>query len=156
MDSGESGANIVLVIVIGILLVANFYFRKRKTESTPLGMVASIFSELNYNQKLAENFGFHRGGGKFKTVSWKRGHDKIDFLPMELRNELSKIFETTEDFNERIDAARKYGSDSYLAGIDVDKLKGPLAKNKQELQEWLQENMQNPEYAPPRRRGLFG
>ena len=156
MDLGESGGNIVLVIVVAILLMANVYFRKRKTESTPLGMVTNIFSELNYNQQLAENFNFHRGGGKFKTGSWKRSHDKIDFLPMELRNALSKIFEMTEDFNERIDAARKYGSDSYLAGIDVDKLKGPLAKSKQELQEWLRENMQNPEYAPPRRRGLFG
>ena len=155
MDLGESG-NIILVIVIIIMLAANFYFRKRKTESTPLGMVISIFNELNYNQQLAENFSFHRGGGKFRTGSWKRGHDKIDFLPMELRNALSKVFEMTEDFNERIGAAMKFRSDSYLAGIDVDKLKAPLAQSRQELQEWLQENMQNPEYAPPKRRGLFG
>ena len=33
------GTNVILVIVIVIMLGANFYFRKRKAEKTPLGMV---------------------------------------------------------------------------------------------------------------------
>ena len=154
MDLGESG-NVILIILIGVVIVVNIFIRKRRAEKTPLGGVAGILSEVNNNLKLTEAFSFHRGARKFQTGSWKRNKDKIDFLPVELLNTLSKAFEMSEDVNERIDAARKYGSDSYMAAIDVDKLKEPLAKSKQGLQEWLQENMQNPEYAP-KRRGLFG
>ena len=68
---------------------------------------------------------------------------------------LSRTFEMAEEVNERIEAAKKFKSDSYMAGIDVDKLKEPLAKSKQQLREWLEANMQNPEFMP-KRRGLFG
>ena len=60
-----------------------------------------------------------------------------------------------EDVNERIAAAKKYKSDSYMAGIDVEKMKKPLADSEQELQRWLEENMHNPEFMP-KRPGLFG
>ena len=43
-----------------------------------------------------------------------------------------------------------------MAGIDIDKLKEPLTQSKEQLREWVQENMQNPEYMPQKRRGLFG
>ena len=155
MDSGETGVNIIFIAVIVLLMGASIYFRRRKTGKTPLGMVASLFSEVDYNQGITETFGFHWQSGKFKTGSWMMNRDKLDFLPQELLATLSEAFDMAEDFNQRIDAARKYKSDSYMAGIDVDKLKEPLAKSKQELQEWLQENMNNPEYAP-KRRGLFG
>jgi len=156
MDLGDTGINVILVILIVVFLVGNIYFKKRKGDKTPLGMVVSIFSEVNGNQQIIEAFSFHRTSQKFRTGNWERNKDKIDFVPMELRNTLSRAFDMAREFNERIDAARKHGSDSYMAGIDVDKLKAPLAKSKQELQEWLQENMQNPEFAPPKRRGLFG
>ncbi len=155
MDFGESG-NWIVTVVIAILFVANFFFKKRKTESTPLGKAAVIFTELSQNQKLVENFNFHRGVKRFMTVGWQRNKDKVDFLPTELRNSLAKTFEITEEFNSRIDSARKYKSDSYMAGIDVGRLKAPLAQSKEKLQEWLQENMNNPQYMPKRRRGLFG
>jgi hypothetical protein len=43
-----------------------------------------------------------------------------------------------------------------MASIDLSKLKTPLATSKKQLQDWLQENFQNPEYQPKRRRGIFG
>ena len=155
MEISQTTMNIILGIVIVIVLVANVYFRRRKMEKTPLGAVTFMLMELDSNYKLTESFSFHRGIQKFKTGSWNRNKDKVDFLPAELRNTVSKAFEMSEDVNERIDAARKYGSDSYMAGIAVDKLKGPIDKSRQELRAWLQENMDNPEYAT-KRRGLFG
>ena len=155
MDLGETGINILLGILIALLLVANFFFRKRKAEKTPLGSVVSIFTELRHNQKLVETFSFHWKARRFKTASWKRNNAKIDFIPMEIRATLSKAFDMVEDVNQRIDAAKKYKSDSYMAAIDVDKLKVPLAQGAEQLQLWLQENMNNPEYLP-KRRGLFG
>ena len=156
MDLGETGINILLGILIALLLVANFFFRKRKAEKTPLGKAVGIFSELRHNQKLTGTFSFHWGSKKFKTASWKRNNARIDFIPMEIRATLSKAFDMVEDVNQRIDAAKKYKSDSYMAAIDVDKLKVPLARGAEQLQIWLQENVNNPEFLPKRRRGLFG
>jgi hypothetical protein len=42
-----------------------------------------------------------------------------------------------------------------MASIDLSRLKAPLAQSQQQLREWVQENMQNPEYLPKQRRGLF-
>jgi hypothetical protein len=155
MDLGETGSHIIIGIIIFLLLAFNIYIKSRRTVKTPLGQVISILMNVNHNEKLVENFSFHRGAGKLKTSAWKKHKDKVDFLPQELWMTLSQAFEMSDAVNERIDAARKFKSDSYMAGIDVSKLKAPLAESKQRLQEWLQANMQNPEYAP-KRRGLFG
>ena len=155
MDLGETGINIILGILVFVVMIANIFFRKRKTEKTPIGMIASLLSEVKQNQKLVEAFSFHWRHSKFKTGSWMRNKNKIDFLPQELQVTLSKFFDMAEGFNQSIDAAKKHKSDSYMAGIDVDKLKEPLNKSKEELQEWFEENTGNPEYMP-KRRGLFG
>ena len=152
---GETGINIIVGVVILLLLVFNVFFRKGRAEKTPLGRVVSIFSDLSKNEKLVENFSFHRTVKKLRTGSWKRNGNKVEFLPQDLRMMLAQTFEMSEEVNERIEAARKFKSDSYMAGIDVSKLKEPLARSKQRLQYWLQENIQNPEYMP-KRRGLFG
>jgi len=152
---GETSINIILGIIIFLFLIFNVMFRKKRADKTPLGRVVGVFADVSKNEKMVENFGFHRGAGKLKTGSWQRNNGRIDFLPQELRMTLSRTFDMCAEVNERIEAARKFKSDSYMAGIDVSKLKEPLAKSKKGLSEWLQENMQNPEYMP-KRRGLFG
>ena len=153
-------SKMVLDILFGVLiagvLALYIFLRSRNSMGTPLGRAASIMTDLNHNEKLVENFDPHRRAGKFKTGAWRKNRDKVDFLPLELRMALSQVFEMSEEVNERIEAARRFKSDSYMAGIDVSKLKAPLAKSKEQLREWLQENMQNPEYMPQRRRGLCG
>ena len=155
MELSETTINILLGIVIAAVLVGNIYFKRRKMEKSPVGKVTFILIDMDSNYKLAENFSFQKGVRKFKTGSWERNKNKLDFLPMELRDAVAQAFEMSADVNERINAARNYGSNSYLAGIDVGKLKGPIDKGRQDLRVWLQENMDNPEYAPPKRRGLF-
>ena len=153
---GENGTNLfILIPMIVLLLGVNLFFKMRKERKTLLGMVVVLLSAVRHNQKLVENFSFHRRTGKFKTGNWEKNRSKLDFLPQELLATLSITFDMAEDSNDRIDTARKYKSDSYMAGISVDKLEAPLAKSRQELEEWLQANMQNPEYTP-KRRGLFG
>ncbi len=155
MDLSGTGLNVILVIVIVLFLGLNIFLKGRRARGTPLGRVATILGEVNHNAKLVENFSFHYRIGKMQTRNWQRNKDKVDFLPRDLWVALSKVFEMSEEFNERIGAARRVKSDSYMAGIDVSKLKAPLAKCKQELTLWLQENMQNPDYVQ-KRRGLFG
>ena len=155
MDLGETGNLIILIPLLLLFMGINIFVKIRRGQKTPLGMVASLLSDVNQNQKLVEAFNFHWQNKRFKTGGWQRDKTKVDFLPQELLNTLSNAFDMAEDFNERIEAAKKYKSDSYMASISVDKLKAPLAKSKQELGEWLQANMQNPAYLP-KRRGLFG
>jgi len=155
MELNETLMNILLGALIVILLVANFYFRKRKTDKSPLGMAVGIFSDVNKNLKLVENFSFHWQVGKLKDSNWQLNKDRVDFLPVDIKSTLSKTFDMVEEVNQRIEAAQRYKSNSYMAGIDIDKLKGPLARSKERLQEWIKENFQNPEYMP-KRRGLFG
>jgi hypothetical protein len=145
---------IVWVLLVGVL-VLNIFIKIRRSIKAPLGRVALILAALNRNEKLVDNFGFHQGADKLKTGAWTKNKDKVDFLPQELRMTLSHAFEMSEEVNDRINTARKFKSDSYMAGIDVSKLKEPIAKSKQQLQEWIQDNMQNPEYQPKRRRSIF-
>jgi len=155
MDLSETGMTVILGVLMVGLMAANVYFGKRKAEKTPLGKVASVMSDIGQNQKIVQTFNFHWQTKRFKTGGWRRNSTKIDFLPGELWNSLDKIFDMVDDYNQRIDIAKKSKSNSYMAGIDVDRLKEPLGKVAERLREWLQVNMANPEYAPPRRRGLF-
>jgi hypothetical protein len=151
---------ILTYVVLGALLIGvlalNFFINLRRSMKAPFGRVALILADVNRNESMVENFGYHRGVGKMKTGAWKKNKGRVDFLSQELRMELSQLFDMVEDVNARINTARNFKSDSYMAGIDVSKLKGPLARSKQQLQEWLQENVQNPDYQPKRRRSLFG
>ena len=154
MDLSETWMTVILVVLMVGLLVANVYLGKRKAEKAPMGKVVSVLSDIRHNQKIVQTFNFHWQTRRFKTGGWMRNSTKITFLPEELWISLDKIFDLVEDYNQRIDIAKKSKSDSYMAGIDVDRLKAPLDSVAERLREWAQVNMTNPEYAP-KRRGLF-
>ena len=151
----ETVINILVGVALVLALVFNGYMKYRRNQKQPLGRVTSILVDVNQNVKMVENFGFHHGAGRMKTGAWSKNKEKVEFLPQELRMTLSQVFEMLEEVNGRIDAARKFKSDSYMAGIDVSKLKEPLARSKERLAEWLQANMNNPQYQA-KRRGLLG
>ena len=155
MDLGEMSNNLLVILAIVVLLAFNIFFRRRQRERTPLEVAFSLLSEIHQNQKLVESFQFNLKVRKFKTGSWQRNESKVDFLGQSLQTTLANAFSMAEGFNQDIDAAKKQKSTSYLSGINVDKLKEPLAKSRQELEEWLQANMEKQQQAP-RRRGLLG
>lgn len=155
MELSDTALNIILGAAVVLLLVVNFLVRKRKMEKTTLGMVVTVLDELRFNEKHVDDFSFHRSFGKFKTSHWSKNRSQLDFIPPEVTAKVGKAMDMTEDANERINAAKKFGSDSYMAGIDVDKLKGPVADAREALGSWLQENIDNPELQP-KKRGLFG
>ncbi len=154
MELNNTVVTVIFVVVGIILLAANVYVGKRRTEKTLLGMVTTITLDVKHNLLLVRNFSFHRKSKKFKTRNWMKNNGKINFLPIELLTELSHVFDMAEDINLRIDSAKKFKSDSYMSGIDVSKLEAPLAQCIPPLQEWLQDNVNNPEFAP-KRRGMF-
>ena len=156
MDLGEILQKYIIVIVMVLLLAFNIFRKSRRgQQKTPLGAVGGLLVEIDYNQKLLATFSYHRQIKKFETGGWERNKEKLDFLPQGLLTILADTFRLAADFNEKIDMAMKYKSDSYLASIDVRKMQPLLDKSRQRLEEWLQANRQNPEYSP-KRRGLFG
>jgi len=154
MDFGDIPANLLVIVSIFGLLALNIFLKRRRGERTPLEMAMSLLTDVSQNQQFSENFQYMLSVKKFKTGSWKRNRDKVDFLGHALRMTLDSTFSMAEGFNQDIDAAKKSKSTSYLSGINVDKLKEPLAKSRQGLEEWLRANANNQQTTG--RRGLFG
>ena len=151
----DTAMNIILGAVVVLLLVANFFVRKRKMEKTTLGMVVTVMDELRHNERLTGEFSFHRTVRKHRTSHWNKNKNRLDFIPTEVMVRVGKAFDMSDDVNDRINAARKYSSDSYMAAIDIEKLKGPIAGAREALGTWLEENIDNPELQP-KKRGMFG
>ena len=140
---------IVVIIALGVLM------RRRRGKSR-LEVAVSLLSDVGKNLKISDVFSdTRRSVKKFRTGSWKKYKDKIDFLDVALQKNLASAFELAEGFNQRIDEAKKQKSTAYLAGISVDKMKEPLTKSKQGLAEWVQANFQT-EMKQRRGGGLFG
>jgi len=140
IDWGEIGKVVGYVIPVIILLVVNVLFRKQQEQKRRLSVVRSLLSEIEYNQKHMEALSLKWQIKKFKTGHWQRNKDKMDYIDQSLHVTLTGTYEIAEEFNRDIEAAKKYKSTSYLASIQVDRLKEPLSKSKQGLEEWLQLN----------------
>jgi len=151
MDLSDTATNILFILGIAFLIAINLFLKSRHQARKPAEMVLSLLSEINHNQKLVEDFQFHLNVKKFKTESWKISKTKVNFLGQSLLTTLDTAFSMTENFNHDIDTAKKYKSTGYLTVISIDKLKEPLAKSKQGLEEWLQANIEQPQSA--RRQG---
>jgi len=155
MDAENILETIIPLIAIVLFMVVNIFLKRRTTEKTELGKVAVLLSEINQNLKIIDAFSFTLGVKKFKTGSWTRNQDKLDFLDERLRTNLARAFGMAEEFNQNIDAAKKHKSSSYLASIEADKLKEALTKSQQELGDWFNKNKESKELLPKKRR-LFG
>ncbi len=155
MDFGDGWQSFVLVALFIIIFIVSIFFRKRKGESAPIIIAMTLLRDVDKNQKLVQAFHFNWKTKKFKTENWQKFNDKLDFLDEELGKVLSAAFMMAEDFNERIQEAKRHKSSSYLATIQVDKLSVPLDKSREGLEQWVQENWENRELHP-KRRGLFG
>ena len=141
MDNGgfeDIGRNLIILLPIVLLILFNIFFRKRREDRTQPEIVISLLSEIALNQQIMEAFLQKWQSRKFRAGSWQRNKAKLDFLDQELQNTLARAFSLAEEFNQDIDSARKYKSSSYLAGISVDKLREPLTRSRQGLEEWLQ------------------
>jgi len=155
MDFGDIGENIpIIVMVIGLILLQFFLKRRRKPEITQQEIAQSLLGEVKLNQALAENFHLRQKTKKFETVSWQMNKTKLDFLDEPLQGALSNAFITVEDFNQQIETAKKHKSASYMVNVDMGKIKVPLSKSQQGLEEWLQ-SATGTEEPTPKYPGIF-
>ena len=146
--------NLLFGVAMFLLLGLSIGLQIFRTRRAPLGRVVALLKAIKHNQKLVEDFSYSRDIAKFKTGSWERYREKLVFLPQELRKEMTRLCDIVIDINTRIDEARRHQSDSYMAAIEVDKLKAPMDNCRMQLEEWIMANMNNPDYLP-KKRSLF-
>ena len=149
IDWENIGQVLSYLVPVVAFIVFNIFFRKHQEQKRQQQVVRSLLSEIDYNQKLMETFLFKWQSKKFKTGTWKRNRDKMDYIDQSLHGTLVGAYEIAEEFNGEIDAAKKHKSSSYLAGIQVDRLKEPLARSRQGLEEWLELNKRAKEMPGP-------
>ncbi len=139
-DWGEIGKVFSYLVPVIMFVLFNVLFKKQREQQRRVSMVKSLLSETKYNSKLVDSFSFRLQMKNFKTTTWKRNKDKIDYIDQSLYSTLTDTYEIADGFNREIDAAKKHKSTSYIAGIDTSRLIEPLAKSKQGLEEWLELN----------------
>lgn len=149
IDWGEIGQVLSYLVPVVAFIVFNIFFRKHQEQKRQQQVVHSLLSEIDYNRQLMETFLFKWQSKKFKTGTWKSNKDKMNYIDQSLHNTLAGAYAIAEEFNGEIEAAKKHKSSSYLAGIQVDRLKEPLAKSKQGLKEWLELNKRAKEMPKP-------
>ncbi len=139
MGIGETWGTVPLIIaILGLVLLQYFFSRRRRSQTVPRDIARNFLSEVMLNLALAEAFDPHWRVKKFETVSWQLNKAKLGFLDQPLQTALSEAFAMIEDFNRQITAAKRYKLDSYLVSINIDKLKKPLTRCQEGLEQWLQ------------------
>jgi hypothetical protein len=148
-DWGEIGQVLSYLIPVIAFILFNVFFRKQQERKRRQQVVRSLLSEIDYNQKLLETFLYKWQTKKFKTGTWKANQAKMDYIDQGLLSTLAGAYDIAEQFNSEIEAAKKHRSASYLVGIQVDRLREPLAKSRQGLEEWLELNERQKELGKP-------
>ena len=139
-DWSEIAKVISYLVPVIIFILFNVVFKKHREKQRQLGVVKSLLSETEYNSNLVDSFSMRSQMKNFKTTTWKKNRDKMDYIDQSLYSTLADAYEIADGFNREIDAAKKHKSASYVAGIDVSRLTKPLVKSKQSLEEWLELN----------------
>ncbi len=156
MDFGDISENIPLIItVIGVIIFQIFMRRRRPQEKTQAQIVQNLLAEVKLNLRLAEVYTFDWRAKKFMTTTWQRNQNKLDFLEQSTQTAISDSFMMAEDFNQQISAAKKHKSTSYMASVNIDRLKSSLTKGEEGLEHWLESitGSSEPEVKIP---GIFG
>ena len=149
VDWDEIGKIVSYLAPVLIFLVANGFFRKKKEQQGQVAVVKSLLAEIDYNQKLLESFSLQRQIKKFRTATWERHQDKLDYLEDDgLHTTLTATYDIAREFNQQIDMAKQYRSTSYLESLQAGRLQKPLEQSQQGLQQWLEMNRNRPKAAP--------
>lgn len=158
-NDGAGGllGNLQLLIPLVIIAILGIFMRRRRAKKggSKAEVALSLLSDTQYNMKVAEALSVNWQSTKmFRTGTWSKNRDKVDFLDGRLREDLSTAYGLAEDYNRRIAKSKQYKSTSYLMGTEAGKLSSALAASKEGLETWLRQNLQAE--TSQRRRGPFG
>ena len=140
LDWGEIGRIFSYLVPVIMFIIFNVLFKKQREQQRRASVAKSLLSETKYNSNLVDSFSLQLQMKNFKTTTWKRNKDKMDYIDQSLYSTLTNAYEIADGFNREIDVAKKHKSTSYSAGIDASRLIEPLARSKQGLDDWLELN----------------
>jgi hypothetical protein len=129
-------------ILIAALLVWNFT-RRRKSGGMNLDIAMGILANVEDCLKTIEiRLADPLSNKKFQNASWKAFGKKTGFLNSDLQSTLTEAFGLVEDFNHKINTARKNKMMSTLQDLPVETLKVPMLKAKEGLAAWVKSSYQ--------------
>ena len=145
-----------IIFLVLILFILWSFTRRRKSRTTKVDAAMGILSNVNDNLKSWKSrLTDWQSKKKFQTAGWKYYKNRLEFLDASLVTSINEAFTLAEDFNMRIDSAKKNKVMATLQDMPVDKLRVPLTKSKDGLMVWLKANLQS-ELQNNKRRGFFG
>jgi hypothetical protein len=127
----------VIIAILAGLVIWNFT-RRRTSGAMNMDIVMGILANVEDSIRTIEiRLADPEGKYKFQNASWRVFGKKITFLSPELQASLNEGFTMIDEFNRRIDEARRNKSMQTLRDMPVAQLKGPLLKSKEGLQAWI-------------------
>ncbi len=151
----SSASGWIIVIAIAILLI--WWFARRGRSSTAkLDMTIGVLSDVNTNFRIMETRLTDKlSKKKFHVSNYRVYKDKLEFLDPTVTASLNEAFTIAEDFNTKIEVAKKSNNMSSLQELPLENLREPLTKSKQGLVTWLKANVQT-ELQNNKRRNFLG
>jgi hypothetical protein len=144
----------IFIVVVVLLLIWSLTRRRRSTGNSNIDAVGGVLTEVDTNLRiLDERMTNWQSKKMFQTRAWKTYRDRLQFLEPSLTSSINESFALVEEFNSRIDSARKNRAMATLQDMPLEKLKEPLNKSKEGLITWLKANYQT---QTNQRRGCSG
>jgi hypothetical protein len=131
--------------VFVVVVLALFYLtgRRRRQESPKFQLAVNAISNINDDMRALETHYVDRQSAKkFKNGDLRDPEERFSFLDGPTIAALKEVYSLTNDFNQRIDNAKKAKALSTLNDLPLDKLSDPLNKSKAGLVSWLRGNLQ--------------
>jgi len=147
---------ILIVLLVGLMVWNIYRQRKMKPANKDLEVAIAVITSVDRNQKILEERIQNRQSKKlFDVNNWEINKDKLEFLSPEMVITLREAFTLAEEYNARIDTAKKSKVLSSLVDMPVENLKEPLAKSREGLVAWLKASYEEDKKNNPRR-GCLG
>lgn len=151
----DSSTIFVILIILALFFVWN-YTRQKNSGNLKLDATAAIISDINTNLKILEvRQADPMSKKKFSDGNWRRFGERLIFLDKTLVSSLNETFAMVEDFNSRIDAAKKSRNLAALQDLPLANLKELLSTSQRGLNDWLRANMQS-ELQRTKKRNFLG
>ncbi len=133
----NSWVEYLFLILVLVLLVWRFSRRQRSSSSNIDG-ASTVLADINANLQVIDEWMTKRQSKrKFQTRGWRSYKDKVVFLDPPIASALDGAFTLAEDFNIRIDSARRYKAMATLQDMPVESLREPFTKGKEALVFWI-------------------
>jgi membrane-associated HD superfamily phosphohydrolase len=133
----------IILIIIAILIVWTF-FRRKSTATPKLDSAIGLITDVNNNLRVIDSRQTEPASKKkFSDGNWRRYQDKLEFLDASLVSSLKETFTLVEEYNSKIEVAKKNNTLSTLQDLPLENLKGLLTTDKKGLADWLKANMQS-------------